>query len=1063
MADQDEAAIVEQAAGSGTRRGLRVGAALIVVLLGGGALYGWLSRKSIADDYLAGELARLGLPATYQIAAIGPDEQVLRNLVIGDPRRPDLTIEEVHVATRLRFGFPGIGRITLIRPRLFGAVVRGKPSFGALDKLLFTGSKAPFRLPDYDVDVQDGRARIATDYGTVGVKIDGKGALRDGFVGEVAAIAPNFSAQGCDASSLSLYGRVAIKGERPTFAGPVRLGSASCAAQGLSVGQSGIQAKVTLSQALDGGEGELRALAQNLITPQAKAAKLRGKVKFAYHQGVLNAKVDATGERVAIDAARAGRIGVSAQVRTTNGFSRFQIEGDASGAGIATGRGFDRALLAAQRGGQGTLAEPLISRIRQSLARHARDATLDGSFLVRRGAEGLSVVVPRIGLHGRDGTSLLAASRVQVLARPEGLPHISGNFTTGGADLPRIAGRMERAKDGSLMLHVQMARYQAGDASLAIPDLSIVQARNGAIGFAGGVIASGVLPGGRADNLMLPVDGRWHDDTLALWRSCVDVRFDRLTLASLSIDRRQLTVCPAKGRPLVAISGGKAAVAGGIAALDLAGRLGQTPIRIASGPVGFAYPGVITARSVNVSLGPPATPSRFRIANLTARAGREIGGTFDGSDVALNAVPLDLHEVRGRWRYAGGALTLADASFRLEDREAVDRFQPVIAREATLSLRDNIIDAKALLREPASDQPILLTTIRHDLSRGRGAADLAVQDITFDQKLQPDTLTRLALGVIANARGTVRGQGRIDWDPAGVTSQGTFKTDKLDFAAAFGPVQGVSGAIQFSDLLGLVTAPRQILKVASINPGIEVNDGTIVYALQPNYVLSVEGGTWPFVGGTLKLQPTRMIIGSDAIQNYTMEVTGADAALFVQRLELANLNATGTFDGTLPLVIDKNGGRIEGGMLRSRPPGGNVSYVGELTYKDLSAMANFAFDTLRSLDYRQMTVGMDGALQGEIVTRVSFSGVTQGEGAMKNFLTRRIGKLPIQFNVNLRAPFFQLITSFKSLYDPAYVRDPRTLGLIDATGKTLPRASNATQSADRAKPSIQPTVSEPMP
>jgi hypothetical protein len=141
-------------------------------------------------------------------------------------------------------------------------------------------------------------------------------------------------------------------------------------------------------------------------------------------------------------------------------------------------------------------------------------------------------------------------------------------------------------------------------------------------------------------------------------------------------------------------------------------------------------------------------------------------------------------------------------------------------------------------------------------------------------------------------------------------------------------------------------------------------------------------------------------------------------------------------------------------MLASRPPGGNVSYVGELTYEDLSSIANFAFDALRSLDYREMTIGLNGELDGEMVTRVSFSGVGQGEGASSNFLTRRIAKLPIRFNVNLRAPFFQLITSARSLYDPTYIRDPRTLGLLSERG--MPRPENP------AKP-IQPPESETKP
>ena len=198
-------------------------------------------------------------------------------------------------------------------------------------------------------------------------------------------------------------------------------------------------------------------------------------------------------------------------------------------------------------------------------------------------------------------------------------------------------------------------------------------------------------------------------------------------------------------------------------------------------------------------------------------------------------------------------------------------------------------------------------------------------------------------------------------------------------------------------------------------------------------------------------------LGPDALADATILLPTRRAARFLAQMELANLAATGTFDGSLPLVFDQNGGRIEGGMLVSRPPGGSLSYVGALTYKDLSPMANFAFDALKSLDYRAMQIGMDGALEGEIVTRVRFDGVKQGSGAKRNFLTRRLARLPLQFNVNLRAPFYGLINSVKAMYDPAYIKDPRSLGLIDAQGRPVKRP------AIPGPQPIQPPVSENKP
>jgi hypothetical protein len=72
--------------------------------------------RTLADRLIASQLAQTGLPATYEIETIGGRTQVLRNIVIGDPRKPDLTVERMEV--RMAYGLRGarIGGITLIRP-----------------------------------------------------------------------------------------------------------------------------------------------------------------------------------------------------------------------------------------------------------------------------------------------------------------------------------------------------------------------------------------------------------------------------------------------------------------------------------------------------------------------------------------------------------------------------------------------------------------------------------------------------------------------------------------------------------------------------------------------------------------------------------------------------------------------------------------------------------------------------------------------------------------------------------------------------------------------------------
>jgi hypothetical protein len=1001
----------------------------------------WLARERIAGSVIAGQLRAYGLPATYRIESVGPRRQVLRDVVVGDPAHPDLTIDRVETELVPRFGAPAIGAVTLVRPRLYGAWRGGKLTFGSLDRVLFGGArKQPFRLPDMTLKIVDGRALLDSDLGAVGVKLEGSGRLRDGFAGTLAAIAPQVDAGGCHAERATLFGSVRISNEKPRFQGPLRLARLDCPQARLSLAEVASQVDATFDAPLDGVEGRAGLTTETLAFGDNRVLGTEATVRFTWRKQALTARYDVLGRGV--DTPQAAAVSLTTAGVLRRSANRMELQGDLGGSGIRLGHDLDATLAEAQRASAGTLAAPLLGQVRRALQCEGQGSRLAASYILRRSGGATNLVVPRAALHGGTGATLLAVSHFQLTAQGAGTPRLAGNFATGGAGLPRIAGRLERRPGGRLVTRMTMAEYRAGGAALALPKLTLVQLADGALGFSGEARLSGALPGGRAENLQLPLDGNWGaGQGLSLWRRCTTLRFDRLALANLTVDHRVLSLCPPKGGAIVRSGTQGLRIAAGAPALDVAGRLGATPIRIRSGPVGFAWPGTLRARALDVALGPSATASHFHIADLDARLGSDVAGRFAGTEVRLNAVPLDILDAGGAWRYSGGTLTLASGEFRLEDRRVDDRFQPLVAHDGALELADNRITATATLREPQSDRAVVKADIRHDLAAGRGHADLAVAGVTFDQQLQPDTLSRLALGVIANAQGTVRGLGRIDWTPEKVTSSGEFTTASLDFAASFGPVKGAAGTIHFTDLLGMVTAPDQQLRVASVNPGIEVDDGIVTYELRPGSVLAVKGGAWPFLDGTLTLLPVTMRLGVAEARRYTLKIEGLNAARFVEQMDLANLSATGTFDGTLPLVFDENGGRIDGGELRSRPPGGNVSYVGALTYKDLSTMANFAFDALKSLDYRTMAISMNGPIEGEIITRLQLDGVRQGLGAKRNFITERIARLPIRFNINLRAPFFQLVSSFKSLYDPAYVRDPRTLGLLDQQGKPVAQPS----------------------
>ena len=96
----------------------------------------------------------------------------------------------------------------------------------------------------------------------------------------------------------------------------------------------------------------------------------------------------------------------------------------------------------------------------------------------------------------------------------------------------------------------------------------------------------------------------------------------------------------------------------------------------------------------------------------------------------------------------------------------------LIAWRALQGIGGGIITANALLANPKSGREVTRVAIVHDLGTAAGHADLDVPGLLFDDTLQPDMLTGLALGVVANTKGTVTGRGRIDWTESGVTSSG---------------------------------------------------------------------------------------------------------------------------------------------------------------------------------------------------------------------------------------------------------------------------------------------------
>ena len=830
---QDEAIV----AAPRTRR-WRAALLLLLGVLGLGLLALWMARKPIATDLIDRELARRGVPARYEVKRIGVRTQRLEGVVIGDPRSPDLTAQWVEIDIRPTFGAPEVRAIRAGGVRLRGRLVAGRLRLGEVDRLLPAPSGAPFRLPDLPIAMHDAQLALTTPAGMVTLRMDGNGNLANGFAGRYITTAPALSFAGCRLSSVHLSGAIATKDGRPHFTGPMAADKLAC--EGASLNALSGSLDVTLQPALDGWRGGASLASGDVRAAKWSAGGARAQIDFAGDGSQTTGALRLTGLDVAGPAGRApraelgGRYTVEmARTEPLDGASTapavgIRFEGGLSAQGVAFA-GAPR-LDAFAQSVAGTPFEPLADSVARLADQAGRSSDLRASLnIATRGGEG-AVRISTAALTSGGAQLLFAGGEgIRLVWPSKGDVQVDGRMALSGPRVPQIVAQLRQDAPGAPLSGLaRMDPFVAGGARVALGQVLFEQGR-----FRTTLEASGPLAGGRVEGATLALDGRIGPSGLMLNPGCAPLAFQSLSISGLELQPATLRLCPA-GRALVA----NGRVAGLVEAPRLRGTLGSNPITLAASQARFDNGGFRIA-ALEARLGGADRLSRLDIAELSGAPGRGLSGRFAGASGQIGNVPLIVSGADGTWRFTDGQLAVAGA-LTLSDEAAPARFYPLASRDFTLRLHDQALTAGGVLLEPGSGTRLASVALRHDLNTGRGAADIDVAALRFDPDgLQPERVTRLTLGIIANVDASLTGRGRIAWDGQGVTSDGAFRVEAASLAAPFGPVTGLAGDIRFTDLLNMVTAPDQTLTVATVNPGILVEDGVVRYRIVPGLKVAV--------------------------------------------------------------------------------------------------------------------------------------------------------------------------------------------------------------------------------
>lgn len=363
---------------------------------------------------------------------------------------------------------------------------------------------------------------------------------------------------------------------------------------------------------------------------------------------------------------------------------------------------------------------------------------------------------------------------------------------------------------------------------------------------------------------------------------------------------------------------------------DLEGRI-QGVATATAGTVRFILDGCtpLTARRMlvgetplsgqSLSLCPAASPLFASTATgWTASAGfRDLSSGLDEAQAKISGVSGRLS--------AAGTSGLDQAQVTIEQGSLVDaaetrRFNPV-RTVGRLELSGGIWTGAIEATTP-NDQSLGRITLRHDVARARGRAELDASRLVFakDGGLQPADLSPMA-AFARNASGPAAFTGTFVWDADGMTSRGRLVGDGIDFTSPIGFVASLNGTIDFTSLAPLASAPDQSLKITRVDAIVPLQAFSALFAVGAE-ALHVSSAAFEAAKGRVSIEPVDVAFDPDKPIRGVIVIEHLDLGELIAASSLVEkVQLDAVVDGRLPFELSARGFRLLKGQVRAIRPG----------------------------------------------------------------------------------------------------------------------------------------------
>ncbi|OFW98847.1 MAG: hypothetical protein A3E78_13525 [Alphaproteobacteria bacterium RIFCSPHIGHO2_12_FULL_63_12] len=436
--------------------------------------------------------------------------------------------------------------------------------------------------------------------------------------------------------------------------------------------------------------------------------------------------------------------------------------------------------------------------------------------------------------------------------------------------------------------------------------------------------------------------------------------------------------------------------------------------------------GSLTARTAYYRLGETVfdgAPPRidFTLDYNPVQQASRIVGAMEGGKIVLND-SLILTDAKGRFDTDlvrdTVAANVALGHMRIAQKTDLEKVAPVMI-SGDLKLASDIATFDFDVKTPKG-VALGRGEGAHEVLTGKGEAVFDSGALALSYYLQAEKVIPALKGIISGATGTTEGRARFVWDQARMQSSATVNFDDVSFRGpgiAVSRTDGVTGKMVFSSLAPVSTSGEQSIAIRKIDmDALKLENGEVRFVLPGDDTLKIVEAEFPWFNGTIGAYNSVMSIAGGESKT-TLQIDNVDLAGLLAYPNVDGLSGEGKIEGVLPISFEGGRARIVNGVLSAKG-GGVIRYQNknaEPAFQS-SQQAKLAYDMLREVRFDNLSVVIDGPLDGTLKFKIVFDGKGElpiaARGGSQTVLS------PVIFRLTMDVPLLQLLEGAKAVANP---------------------------------------------